>query len=158
MTKTKRFISLMLVIFTVISIFSVFTVCSSAASVKAKKHYTAQRGSSYTFKVTTTGTWCQGNASIKFHSAANLQNVGEIAPTMVLTVKDHSTNKTTYKWITGSGDDYYSTLSLKKNRTFTITVSYLNDWNENASIAVGVGKDWAQGYWEITSSTRVTFK
>ena len=158
MTKTKRFISLMLVVLTVVSMFSIFTVYSSAASVKVKKHYTAKVGSSYTFKVATTGSWYQGNASIKFHSAANMQNVGEKAPTMVLTIKDHSTNKTTYKWITGSGDDYYSTLSLAKNRTYTITVSYLKDKKENYTIAVGVGQDWAEGYWEITGSTRVTFK
>lgn len=158
MVKAKRFISLMMVILTIVSMFSIFTVSSSAASVKVNKHYTAQRGSSYTFKVTTSGAWYQGNASIKFHSAASVQNVGATAPTMVLAVKDHSTNKTTYKWITGNGDDYYSTLSLAKNRTFTITVSYLNDYSENSSIAVAVGKEWAKGYWEITGSTRVTFK
>lgn len=158
MMRTKRFISLALVIVTIISMFSIFAISSSAASVKVKKHYTASLGSSYTFKVETKGSWYQGNASIKFHSAADIQNVGKKAPTMLLAIKDHSTNKTTYKWITGSGDDYYSTLSLAKNRTFTITVSYLKDWSENATAAVGVGKDWTCGYWEITGSTRVTFK
>lgn len=158
MIKTKRIISLMLIVVTIISMFSVFTASASAATVKAQKHYVAKLGSSYTFKVETKGYWYQGNASIKFHSAAELQNAGEKAPTMLLTIKDHSTNKTTTKWISGSGDDYYSTLSLAKNRTYTITVSYLKNWSKNATIAVGVGQDWAKGYWEITNSTRVIFK
>ncbi len=158
MTKTRRLISFMLIVATIVTMFSVFAVSASAASVRTKKHYAARLGSSYTFKVTTKGSWYQGNASIKFHSAADLQNAGEKAPTMLLTIKDHTTNKTTTKWITGSGDDYYSTLSLAKNHEFTITVSYLRNWSKNSTIAVGTGRDWAEGYWEITSSTRVTFK
>lgn len=156
MTKTKRFLSLAMVLIIIVSIVSSLSL--SVAAVKTKTHYTAQPGSSYTFQVKTTGKWNQGNASIKFHSAAQYQNVGDSAPKMVLTIKDHTTNKTTTKWITGTGDDYYSTLSLAKNRTYTITVSYLNNWSKNRSLEPGVGYDWARGYWEITGSTRVKFQ
>lgn len=155
MTKTKRIISLALVLVTLMSILSVFTL--SAGAVNPKTHYTAKHGmSKYTFTVKTSGKWWQGNASIKFHSAASLQNVGMKAPTMVLSVYDHTSGTTTTKWITGSGDDYYSTLSLKKNRTYTITVSYLNNWSKNSTVWVA-NPIWTYGYWEITNSTRVKF-
>ena len=155
MMKTKRIISLALVLVTLMSVLAVFTL--SAGAVSTNTHYTAKYGmSGYTFKVKTTGAWYQGNASIKFDSAAFLQNAGVKAPTMVLSVYDHTAKTTTTKWITGSGDDYYSTLSLQKNRTYTITVSYLNNWSKNSTVWVA-NPIWTYGYWEITGSTRVTF-
>ena len=159
MTKTKRIISLALVLVTLLSVFSIFTLSTSAKWISAKKNveYDAYHGmEKYTFTVKTSGEWWQSDASIKFHSAASLQNVGMKAPTMLLRVWDYSTNTLTIKYITGSGDDYYSTLYLKKNRTYDISVCYLNDWSKNSTIWPG-SSIWTDGYWEITGSTRVKF-
>ena len=163
MTKTKRIISLALVLVTLLSVFSIFTLNASAKWISAKKNflYTVYHGmEKYTFTVKTSGEWWQGDASIKFHSSASNQDWNAKAPTLVLRVWDYSTGTLTIKYITGSGNDYYSTLYLKKNRTYDISVCYLDNWETNKTPDVGVGNvyKWADGYWEITSSTRVNFQ
>ena len=161
MTKTKRIISLALVLVTLLSVFSIFTLNASAKWISAKKNvkYDAYHGmEKYTFTVKTTGSWWQGDAYIKFHSSSDIQGIGMIAPTMVLRVYDYSTNTLTIKYITGKGDDFYSTLYLKKNRTYDISVCYLENKSTNQRAAGTSIPQWIDGYWDITGSNRVNFQ
>lgn len=159
MTKTKRIISLALVLVTLMSVFSVFTLNTSAKWISAKKNvkYVAYHGmEKYTFTVKTTGSWWTGNPYIEFRS---YENGGRPAPAILLRVYDYSTGELKlyrfqgkYRWYS----DFC--LYLKKNRTYDISVCYLDNWDTNKYWAVGGMYQWTDGYWAITGSYRVNFQ
>lgn len=98
--------------------------------------------------------------SIKFTCKADKEfgsrGISNYAPKMSLKIYDHKTGTATWKRITGTGSSISSTLKLEKNRTYTITVSYIFDKSINYNaIRVGGGKAWAEGTWYIASTSKV---
>ena len=159
MTKTKRIISLALVLVTLLSVFSIFTLNASAKWISAKKNvkYDAYHGmEKYTFTVKTTGSWWTGNPYIEFRS----YGAGAYpAPAILLRVYDHSTGELKlyrfqgkYRWYS----DYC--LYSKKNRTYDISVCYLDDQDKNKFWNTGGIYDWTHGYWAIPDSYLVSFQ
>lgn len=162
MTKTKRIISLALVLVTLLSVFSIFTLNASAKWISAKKNvkYDAYHGmEKYTFTVKTTGSWWTGNPYIEFRSYERKEGAQKYpAPAMLLRVYDYSTGELKLYRFQGKTWTGSYCLYLKKNRTYDISVCYLDDWNSNSTIAVGTLSQWTKGYWAITGSYRVNFQ
>lgn len=157
MTKTKRIISLALVLVTLLSVFSIFTLSTSAKWISAKKNvkYDAYHGmEKYTFTVKTTGSWWTGSPYITFKSYGL---AGMKDPTMLLRVYDYSTGELKLYSFKGHpwGGNY---LYLKKNRTYDISVCYLDNWDTNKYWAAGGMYQWTTGDWKISGSNLVNFQ
>ena len=149
----KRVLSFAMVLVLVCSIFSVFTVSASAASV-----YDCDKSRTITVQTMSGGL---AKPSITFKCKADKEygskGISNYAPKMSLKVYDHKTGKTTWKQITGSGSNISSKLTLERGRKYTITVGYIftKSVNYNA-ICVGGGKTWAEGTWWISSTSRLS--
>ena len=149
MTRMISFVMVLVMMFTMIS-----SICCTVSAASA-----------YDCKITRTITVKTGNGkttpSIKFTCKPDkeLKNIGisAFAPKMSLKIYDHTTGKTTWKRITGYFTTISSTLKLEKNKTYTITVSYLYDakLNKNSAI-VGGGNGWVNGTWCISSTKNIT--
>lgn len=153
MNKTKRILSMSMVFVMMITMISSMCLTVSAASSKT---YDCDVARTITVK---TGSGIT-KPSIKFTCKADKEfgsrGISNYAPKMSLKIYDHKTGTTTWKRITGTGSSISSTLKLEKNRTYTITVSYIFDKSINYNaIRVGGGKAWAEGTWYIASTSKV---
>jgi hypothetical protein len=151
---TKRLVSLLCVVATLLSMTSIFAVSASAASSKS---YDCDVARVITVK---TGSGGLTKPSITFKCKADKEfgsrGISSSAPIMSLKIYDHTTKTTTWKRITGWGSSISSTLKLERNRTYTITVSYIYDKSLNYNaMRVGGGKAWAEGTWYIASTNKV---
>lgn len=151
---TKRFVSLLCIATLLMSMTSIFAVSASAASSKSFD-------CDFTRVITVrTGSGGLTKPSITFKCKADKEfgdrGISNSAPIMSLKIYDHTTKTTTWKRITGWGSSISSKLTLKRNRTYTITVSYIFDKSLNYNaIRVGGGKAWAEGTWYIASTNKV---
>jgi hypothetical protein len=153
MMKTKRFISLTLVLVTLLSVMSAFSL--SASAIGTGKLHLHEAKSTVRFTVT-----ANKNTSIKFVCKEGGQGV---APTLLLTVYDRTSNQTHYYWVTGNGRSLSSRLDLTKNHTYNITVSYnysasrnwvkTNFYDSNFRRVYA----WADGKWYIENNNNCTF-
>ncbi len=121
----KRLISMICLATVLLSMLSIFTVSTSAASVK--QSYDCDRTVTFTVK---TGS---KTPSIKFECDTAPKTFGHRcsrAPVMGITVSP-SVNGKSFYLITGTGKNISSTLKLEKNKTYTIQVSfYVNKANK----------------------------
>lgn len=148
---TIRALSIFLCIMTLLSTFAV------SASAASSKSYDCDVARVITVK---TGSGGLTKPSITFKCKADKEfgdrGISNSAPIMSLKIYDHTTKTTTWKRITGWGSSISSTLKLERNRTYTITVSYIYDKSLNYNaIRVGGGKAWAEGTWYIASTNKV---
>ena len=155
MKKTfTKLISILCILATLFSMTSIFAVSASAASSKS---YDCDVAKVITVKTSSGGLT---KPSITFKCKADKEfgnrGISSSAPIMSLKIYDHTTKTTTWKRITGCGSTISSTLKLERNRTYTITVSYIFDKSLNYNaIRVGGGKAWAEGTWYIASTNKV---
>lgn len=153
MKKPKRTLSLTIVFVMVLTMIASMSLSVSAASSKAYDCEVAR-----TITVKTGGGIIK--PSIKFTCKADREfgkrGISNCAPKMSLRIYDHKTGTVTWKRITGTGSSISSTLKLERNRTYTITVSYIFDKSINYNaFCVGGGKAWTEGTWYITSTSNV---
>jgi hypothetical protein len=151
MTKAKKFLSVFLVLTTLLSLVSLFTVSASAITVGKKYSVSSLMNNSVTFYVEASET---KNGSITFKSRSYQFTC---APTLYLTVYNCDTGRTTYKRITGTCSTYVSTLKLDKNCDYYITVSYIWDRSLNYKLSYfNLKKVWVTGDWWISSYSNCT--
>ena len=151
---TKRILSLGIVLAIIITIVSSMSLTVSAAS---SRYYDCDVARTITVKTDNSLT----KPSIKFTCKADKEfgsrGISNYAPKMSIKVYDHKTGITTWKRITGTGSNISSTLKLERNRTYTITVSYIFEKNLNYNaFRVGGGKAWAEGTWRIASTHKIS--
>lgn len=154
MMKTKRFISLVLVLVTLVSALSVFTLSTGAVSKYTQ--YSAEHGmKKYTFTVRTTGSWWTTSPYISFQSLS--KGAGK-APTMLVRVYDYSTNELkVYQFVGRGWLGLGNCLYLKKNRTYDISILYLDNARTNKNAYGTSIAHWTSGYWKINDSNCVKF-
>jgi len=150
-TKISKALSLTLVVAMLTSMLSIFGIQASAAS-------TYKCRSTQTITVTTGNGWSTPSMTFKCKAAREYgsDGISNYAPKMSLKIYDHTAKTTKWARVTGSGANISSTLKLSKNRTYTVTVSYLDiaSVNKNAN-RVGGGKGWADGTWWISSTKNI---
>ena len=153
MTKTKRFISFAMVMLVIASMFTTFSISASAAS-----QYDCHKARTITV-TTKSGTKWNSKPTITFKCKAAKElgdyGISNKAPIMSLKVYDHTTRRTSWYRITGSGATISSKLRLEHGRKYTITVSYIYESLNKNAIRVGGGKGWADGNWWISSTSRI---
>jgi lipopolysaccharide export LptBFGC system permease protein LptF len=159
MTLTKRFLSITVIIATLLSMLSAFSISASAATGKSKGYGAFQ---SKTITVTTNKS---GSPYMTFTSTgtASYQGSGAKAPILSLKVYNHNTKKTQYYRVTGSrffGNSVSSKLKLNKNTKYTVTVGYIYDKSINwGTYGIGMYKKsaWYDGTWKITATSNLNY-
>ena len=154
MKKHSNIIRALSIFLCIMTLLSTFAISASAASSKS---YDCDVARVITVK---TGSGGLTKPSITFKCKADKEfgsrGISNSAPIMSLKIYDHTTKTTTWKRITGWGSSISSKLTLERNRTYTITVSYIYDKSLNYNaIRVGGGKAWAEGTWYIASTNKV---
>lgn len=152
--KTKRILSLAIVS---VMLFTMLASMSLSVSAASSKSYDCDVARTIIVK---TGSGIT-KPSIRFTCKADREfgkrGISNYAPKMSLRIYDHKTGTVTWKRITGTGSSISSTLKLERNRTYTITVSYIYDKGVNYNaFCVGGGKAWAEGTWWIASTNKIT--
>lgn len=149
--KVSKVLSLTLVLTILASMFSVFGIQASAAS-------TYKCMSTKTITITTKNSCFTPSMTFKCKAAKEFgsDGISNYAPKMSLKIYDHTTGKTSWARVTGTGANISSTLKLARNHKYTVTVSYLYDANVNKNaLRVGGGKGWADGTWWISSTSNI---
>ena len=146
----------MLMLAIVVSLMSVFATSASAATGKSKSYdvfktktitvTTEKSGSPYiTFKSTGTGSY----------------DYGAEAPILSLKVYNKKTGTTKWYRVTGSRvfESVSSKLSLNKNTTYIITISYIYSDINWGTYGIGMFKKtgYYQGYWQITKTNKLSY-
>ncbi len=134
--------------------------CMTTVSAVVTKDYKCL-GDTKTIKVTTAAS---GSPYIVFYGEGGTTKNADCplncpAPKMSLKVYNHTTGQTYYKWISGKGLIISSKLTLNQSTSYTITVSYLYDKNENwgkLTKAGGPAYGWYNGTWRVNSTNALT--
>lgn len=151
---TKRIFSLAIVVVMLFTIIS--SMCLSVSAATSKTTYDCKITRVITVKTGKSRSTpyikfaCEGDRWCKGYSKSD-------APIMSLKVYDHSTKATSWKRISGNGTYISSTLTLEKNRMYTITVSYIYNRSLNFDyFDIAVGKTWNIGHWYVSSTRNVS--
>lgn len=155
--KTKRLLSITLIIATLLSMTSIFSLTASAATGKSKTYDV------FTPKSITITTDKSGSPYMTFKSTGTSSyNYGAKAPILSLKVYNHSTKKTEYYSVTGSRifASVSSKLKLNKNTKYTVTVSYKYNKSLNwGTYGTGMYEKtgWYDGFWQITATKKLSY-
>lgn len=157
LTKTKRFLSITLIIATLLSMTSIFSLTASAATGKSDTY------NAFAQKSITITTNKSGSPYMTFKSTGTSSyQHGAKAPILSLKVYNHSTRKTEYYSVTGSRTfaSVSSKLKLNKNTKYTVTVSYKYNKSVNwGKYGTGMYEKtgWYDGTWQISATNKLNY-
>lgn len=156
MVKTiakSKFVSIILALTTLISVFSAFSLPASAVAT-----YDCMQTRTFIVKTQRVG-WYETDPYIVFSCESDApRGIYHPAPLMSLKIVNKTTGEISWARISGCGRYISSKLKLDGGCKYEITVSYLYNAKENKEkLAVATGLTWNTGRYSIKSTSKLTY-